>query len=68
VPERAVIDVEKCIASGMCEAIAPELFELGDREHAVVLEHSEPTAEEAEAMRSAVECCPVEAIAIQGVG
>ena len=63
--ERPVVDVEKCIASGMCEAIAPELFELGDREHAVALDVAEPTEEASQAMHDAVACCPVEAIRIE---
>lgn len=57
---RVLIDTEECIGSGMCVAIAPEVFELED-DIAVVVGSTEG-AEEEEALRNAAACCPVDAI------
>lgn len=60
---RVTVDMNRCESSGMCTSIAPEIFELGDDGALVVLEPN-PTADLAEQLRAAVDCCPVEAISV----
>lgn len=55
---RAVVDREQCIGSGMCEAIAPDDFELDDEARSKVL----PPVSDLEAVREAVDSCPSMAI------
>jgi ferredoxin len=60
---RIVVDRDKCTGLGMCEAEAPDLFEVQDDGTLKVLdEHPGPTSrEEAEA---AVMSCPTEALTL----
>jgi ferredoxin len=52
---------EDCTACGLCEEISPEVFELGDREVAIVKTDVDLNAYEDE-IKEAAESCPVEAI------
>mgnify|MGYP006275401245 CR=1 FL=1 len=52
---------EDCTACGLCEEISPEVFELGDREVAIVKTGVDLNAYEDE-IKEAAESCPVEAI------
>lgn len=58
---RIVIDWDRCIGSGMCTGIAPELFELA-ADGTLIVRVEEPGAEFAEKLDAAIACCPVEAI------
>ncbi|ARF59066.1 cytochrome [Streptomyces gilvosporeus] len=61
---RAEIDPKRCMASGMCATIAPELFALGERV-------SRPVAEEIaadERALDAADCCPALAITVYDEG
>jgi ferredoxin len=55
---------EGCTACGLCEDIAPEVFELGDRDEAIVKPDADFAANEDE-IKEAAESCPVEVIKIQ---
>jgi ferredoxin len=55
---------EGCTACGLCEEIAPEIFELGDRDEAIVKPDANFEAYEDE-IKEAAESCPVEVIQIQ---
>lgn len=55
---------EGCTACGLCEDIAPDVFELGDREEAIVKPDADFSANEDEIKESA-ESCPVEVIQIE---
>lgn len=57
----ATVDADDCIGSGMCVAIAPEIFELDDGDVAVIVSETEGP-ELQEALRNAAACCPVDAI------
>ncbi|HOJ46390.1 MAG TPA: ferredoxin [Bacillota bacterium] len=56
------IDPDLCIACGLCEEICPEIFELGDRDHAVVIGDPEGYEDE---VREAAESCPTSAIIVE---
>lgn len=54
---RIVADYTKCVSIGMCEAEAPDVFEIQDDGSMKMLtEH--PTAEQLAAVREAVRRCP----------
>lgn len=52
---------EGCTACGLCEDICPEVFELGDREEAIVKKDVNFSNYEDE-IKEAAESCPVEVI------
>lgn len=58
---KAEIDGGRCMASGMCAGIAPDLFALG-------AEHAEPLSDEVpeeERVLDAADSCPAQAITIR---
>lgn len=60
---KILIDKEKCIGCGACEAIAPEIFKMkGDK--AVVVKQAKSKAEENKAKESS-DSCPTQAISIR---
>jgi ferredoxin len=56
------VDVPKCVASGQCVLIAPEVFDQRDEDGMVVLLDEMPTAELHEAVRESAMVCPAAAI------
>jgi ferredoxin len=60
---RIVVDYNKCTGLGMCEAEAPELFEVQDDGSLLVLQEK-PDADRREELEAAVESCPTEALSI----
>lgn len=61
---KIVVDRTKCTGLGICESIAPEVFEVNENGDLVVLE--EEVAEDARAeMEQAVEGCPTFALRIE---
>ena len=60
---RIVVDFDKCTGLGMCEAEAPDLFEVLDDGSLIVLNET-PTEEQRAAAEAAVESCPTEALSI----
>jgi ferredoxin len=63
---RVDVDMDRCIGSGMCTTLAPELFELDDDGVLRVKAHVVPPGSE-EGAEEAVACCPAEAIALEDV-
>lgn len=58
---RITVDYGKCTGLGMCEAAAPELFEVqGDGSLVVLNEH--PGADLREHLEAAIASCPTEAL------
>ena len=51
------IDKEKCIGCGTCEAVCPEIFEIGDDGKAKIKEQKKIPC-----LKEAIESCPVQAI------
>lgn len=60
---RIVVDQGKCSALGICESLAPELFEVQDDGSLVILSER-PEGGLCGAAREAVEGCPTEALSI----
>lgn len=56
--------VDKCIGSGSCEMLAPEVFEVGDDGLAKLLDAS-PGSEMESKVRAAEESCPTQAISVE---
>lgn len=61
---KVFVDPDICMGCGVCETIAPLVFELGEDGIAKVLVEIVPVELEAD-VRQAVEECPEEAIAIK---
>ena len=60
---RIVVDYVKCTGLGMCEAEAPDLFEVQDDGSLSVLNEN-PTDEQLAAAQAAVDSCPTEALGL----
>jgi ferredoxin len=60
---KIVVDHGKCSALGICESLAPELFEVQDDGSLLIL-NERPEGSGCEAARAAVEGCPTEALSI----
>ncbi|WP_447644030.1 ferredoxin [Nocardioides zeae] len=62
---RIVADLGKCEGLGMCEAMAPDFFEV-DEDGVVEVLDAEPGEEHRADLTAAVDACPVLALALQG--
>jgi ferredoxin len=62
---RIAVDRDRCVGSGTCEALAPEVFEVDDDGVLVVL-RDEPDEDEQSDVRDAVTACPTRALTIDG--
>jgi ferredoxin len=60
---RIVVDRNKCTGLGMCEAEAPDVFEVSDDGSLLVLVGN-PDTELREMVCAAVDSCPTEALSI----
>jgi ferredoxin len=60
---RVGVDRDRCVGSGTCEALAPEVFEVDDDGVLAVL-RSEPAEDELPDVRDAVQACPTRALAL----
>ena len=62
---RAHVDDQMCVGTGLCEATAPDLFEIGDDGLSHVLKDEVPT-ELVAAAREAAQNCPTRALSLPG--
>lgn len=62
---RVVVDFDLCESNGVCEGLAPDVFEVGDDDFLYVLQE-EPSEERREAVQAAVDRCPKQAIRLEG--
>ncbi|HVM26415.1 MAG TPA: ferredoxin [Mycobacteriales bacterium] len=62
---RIVLDQGKCSSLGMCEAVAPDVFEVGD-DGALQLLQPEPPEDRRGQMEEAVAACPTGALTLEG--
>lgn len=62
---RIVIDQEKCLHSGQCAYLQPELFEIDDEGAPVILNDSPDTEALIAKARDAIDMCPAQAISLQ---
>ena len=61
---RIVVDRSKCASIGMCESIAPDIFEIGPDGVLNILAVDVPEARRAE-VEQACEDCPTQALSIE---
>ena len=64
---RVVVDADRCTGHGRCAALAPEVFDLDDDGHSVVL-LGEVDGEDETRARLAVDNCPERAISLEATG
>ena len=60
---KITVDFDKCQSNGLCEALAPDVFELDDDDF-LQLHADETTDANLEAVRRAVASCPTSAISL----
>ena len=60
---RVGVDRDRCVGSGTCELLAPDLFAVGD-DGVVALLHPEPSDDDEAAVRDAVDQCPTGALSL----
>jgi ferredoxin len=60
------VDVPKCVASGQCVLIAPEVFDQRDDDGMVILLDDSPGPEHHAGVREAALVCPAAAIRFTG--
>ena len=61
---KVMIDLSLCEGHALCVASAPEVFELGEDERAIVLD-VEIAGTVLQSVAAAIACCPVHAISVQ---
>ena len=61
---QVILEVDKCIGSGSCEMLAPEVFEVGQDGLAPLLDAS-PGSDMESKCRAAEESCPTQAIKVE---
>jgi ferredoxin len=60
---KAFVDPDTCMGCGVCESIAPKVFQLGSETYAVVIVDVVPPEEE-DNVREAMDACPESSITI----
>jgi ferredoxin len=60
---RVEVDRDRCAGTGGCEALAPQVFEIGD-DGALVVLRPEPDAADLPDVRNAVAACPTRALTL----
>jgi ferredoxin len=60
---RLTVDPDRCVGSGSCEVLAPDVFEVDDDGVLTVL-RPEPGEDEMPAVREAVTVCPTRALSL----
>ena len=60
---RIDVDRDRCVGSGMCEALAPTVFEVDDDGVLAVL-RPQPPEDDVPDVRTAVRACPTRALAL----
>ncbi|MCD2194592.1 ferredoxin [Actinomycetospora endophytica] len=61
---RIVVDYDKCTGLGICESIAPDVFEVDDDGSLLILEESPDETRRGE-LQEAVDGCPTGALSIE---
>ena len=60
---RAEVDRDRCVGSGACEALAPDVFEVDD-DGVLVVHRPELAEDELPDVRDAVSACPTRALSL----
>ncbi|MCM3883973.1 ferredoxin [Frankia sp. R82] len=61
---RVNVDFDRCVSSGTCVRLVPDIFEIRDDGYLYVL-NEEPDESRADDLQEAIECCPTEAISLK---
>ena len=61
---KVIVDFVKCTGLGICESMAPDIFEVND-DGALVLLKEDITDDELQSVEEAVAGCPTEALSIE---
>jgi ferredoxin len=61
---KVIVDFAKCAGLGVCESVAPDVFEVNDGGNLVLLKE-DITDEELHSVEEAVAGCPTEALRIE---
>ncbi|MFW6690680.1 ferredoxin [Streptomyces sp. MAR4 CNX-425] len=64
-PLRVSVDTGRCVASGMCAFVAPEVFDQRPEDGVVVIRRRDPPADQAEAVHEAAVRCPAQVIDVE---
>lgn len=62
---RVEVDRERCVGSGACEALAPDVFEVDD-DGVLVVHRAQPSDDELGDVEAAVRACPTRALSLDG--
>ncbi|BBZ66340.1 ferredoxin [Mycolicibacterium insubricum] len=62
---KVTVDTDRCVGNGVCEALSPDLFQVGDNGQAEVLVEQIPAEQEA-SVRQTVDSCPALALRLSG--
>lgn len=60
---KIVVDFDLCEANGMCEAVAPDVFEIDEDDNLHIT--AEPAAELRDSIEQAVQSCPKAALSLE---
>jgi len=61
---KIVLDRSRCVGLGLCEAVSPEHFEVGDDGNLTLL-REDVSADELDIIEEAVEACPTRALVLE---
>lgn len=62
---RVVVDYDLCESNGVCEALAPDVFEVGDDDYLYLLQDAPPEDRRPD-VAAAVDRCPKQALRLEG--
>jgi ferredoxin len=62
---RIVVDWDRCTGMGMCESLAPDVFEVDDDGSLILHAEQVPDGMEGD-VREAIAACPTEALSLEG--
>jgi ferredoxin len=63
---RVRVDFDLCQGHGACKEEAPEVFDVDEKQHRVIVLREEPSEAQREAVARAVKYCPTFALKLEG--